>query len=129
MVEILRCVRKKTGECHGVSGATNQSMARQAIGSMSLEGLHILVGLPLAFGSFHSPCDCYPPLGALNWQLLPRRDIPCGALHGHSVPVHGCWMIRDLLVVQKISLLQIISTATVLLAMVVESSRAFHVVG
>jgi len=40
-----------------------------------------------------------------------------------------CWMTRDLLVVQKISLLEIVSTAAVLLAMVVESSRAFHVVG
>ena len=36
--------------------------------------------------------------------------------------------MRDLLVVQKINLLEIISTA-VLLAIVVESSRAFHVVG
>jgi len=38
-----------------------------------------------------------------------------------------CW--RDLLVMKQFSLLEIISTATVLLAVVVESSRVFHVVG
>jgi len=42
---------------------------------------------------------------------------------GHSVG----W--RDLFAGKQISLLEIISTATVLLAMVVESSRACHVVG
>jgi len=36
---------------------------------------------------------------------------------------------RSICLVKQISLLEIVSTATVLLAMVVESSRAFHVVG
>jgi len=35
-------------------------------------------------------------------------------------------MMRDLLVMKQFSLIEIISTATVLLAMVVESSRVFH---
>jgi len=39
-----------------------------------------------------------------------------------------CW-IEIYLLVKQISLLEIISTATVLLAMVVQSSRVFHVVG
>jgi len=29
---------------------------------MSLEGFNILIGLALAFGGFHSPCDCNPSL-------------------------------------------------------------------
>jgi len=42
----------------------------------------------------------------------------------------NCWMIkRPVCLVKQFSLLEIISTATVLLAMVVESSRVFHVVG
>jgi len=53
-------------------------------------------------------------------------SFPCCTYHMSCV--HWCCWRRDLLVVQKISLLEIISTV-VLLAMVVESSRVFHVVG
>jgi len=62
----------------------------------------------------HMSCDFLSTFGCDGSQL--RTMAP------------RCW-IRDLLVVQKISLLEIVSTATVLLAMVVESSRVFHVVG
>ena len=43
-----------------------------------------------------------------------------------------CWMVnikRPAYLMKQFNLLEIISTATVLLAMVVESSRVFHVVG
>jgi len=37
-----------------------------------------------------------------------------------------CWIERSICLVKQISLLEIISTATVLLAVVVESSRVFN---
>jgi len=40
-----------------------------------------------------------------------------------------CWIKRPACLMKQFSLLEIISAATVLLAMVVESSRVFHVVG
>jgi len=52
--------------------------------------------------------------------------------HCHSFPgiiSNKCWIKRSICLVKQISLLEIISTAAVLLAMVVESSRVFHVVG
>ena len=41
----------------------------------------------------------------------------------------NCWIKRPAYLMKQFSLLEIISTATVLLAMVVESSGVFHIVG
>jgi len=56
--EILQCIREKIDECHGVPSATKQSMIRQAIGSMPLEGIDILIGFAFSLLRFDSPCDC-----------------------------------------------------------------------
>ena len=33
-------------------------MVGETVGSMSLEGFNVLIGLPLALLGFHSPCHC-----------------------------------------------------------------------
>jgi len=59
------------------------------------------------------------------WNILKQNKV---ILHMQKCDDCKCWMTKDLLVMKQFSLLETISTATVLLAMVVES-RVFHVVG